>query len=65
MIDFGLAESTDKKELLLPYCGCPFTAAPEVFSTNNEPQTPKFDIFSAGIVFYILLTNENLINKSA
>ena len=50
--DFGLSESCDKEILYLNQCGTPGYVAPEIL--KNEPYGVKVDIFSAGIILYIL-----------
>ena len=52
LADFGLAEYTQKKELLFTKCGTPGYVAPEVLA--NYTYGTKSDIFSLGIILYIL-----------
>ena len=52
LADFGLAEFVDKKEFLFRRCGTPGYVAPEIL--NDQPYDTKCDIFSAGVILYIL-----------
>lgn len=60
VIDFGLASSTElsAKEVLFKRCGTPGFVAPEVLlykdATIEEFYNEKCDIFSVGVIFYIL-----------
>ncbi len=51
MVDFGLATKYKGTQLKLK-CGSPGYVAPEML--NNEGYDTKADIFSAGIILYIL-----------
>lgn len=62
LVDFGLATVYDIPEYLFKRCGTPGFVAPEVInapSKTNIHYTPKCDVFSAGIIFYILLTERS------
>ena len=62
LIDFGLATSCDLPEYLFKRCGTPGFVAPEVINASSSEKisyTPKCDVFSAGIIFYLLLTNKS------
>ncbi len=62
LVDFGLATIYDIEEYLFKRCGTPGFVAPEVInapSKVNIHYTPKCDVFSAGIIFYILLTERS------
>lgn len=62
IVDFGLATIYDIPEYLFKRCGTPGFVAPEVInapSNENIHYTPKCDIFSAGVIFYILLTDKS------
>ena len=59
LVDFGLATVYDIPEYLFKRCGTPGFVAPEVInapSRTNIHYNPKCDVFSAGVIFYILLT---------
>lgn len=58
LVDFGLATKFDIPEYLFKRCGTPGFVAPEVInapSNENIHYDPKCDVFSAGIIFYILI----------
>lgn len=62
IVDFGLATVYDIPEYLFKRCGTPGFVAPEVInapSKLNIHYTPKCDVFSAGIIFYILVTDKS------
>ena len=62
LVDFGLATQCDIPEYLFKRCGTPGFVAPEVInapSNENIHYTPKCDVFSAGVIFYILLTERS------
>lgn len=62
LVDFGLATVYDIPEYLFKRCGTPGFVAPEVInapSNENIHYTPKCDVFSAGVIFYILLTEKS------
>lgn len=62
LVDFGLATVYDVPEYLFKRCGTPGFVAPEVInapSNSNIHYTPKCDVFSAGIIFYILITEKS------
>jgi calcium-dependent protein kinase len=54
LADFGLAACASQGELLFIRCGTPGYVAPEIL--NNEKYDYKVDIFSAGVILYMLLT---------
>ncbi len=56
LIDFGFAEFSNKDEYLLKQCGSPGYFAPEILLKHSYNE--KCDIFSAGIVLYILITGD-------
>jgi calcium/calmodulin-dependent protein kinase I len=56
IIDFGLGTFVDVKEYLFKRCGTPGFVAPEVILYGkHQKYDVKADIFSAGVIFYILL----------
>lgn len=62
IIDFGLATKIDEEEYLFKRCGTPGYVAPEIInapSNENIHYTTKCDVFSAGIILYILLTGKS------
>ena len=62
LVDFGLATQYDIEEYLYKRCGTPGFVAPEVInapSNQNIHYDPKCDVFSAGVIFYILLTEKS------
>ena len=59
IVDFGLATQADVEDYLFKRCGTPGFVAPEIISANANDKvkfSPKCDIFSAGVIFYILVT---------
>lgn len=50
--DFGLAENQNKAELISRRCGTPGYVAPEVLF--NKKYTTKCDIFSLGVLLYVM-----------
>lgn len=62
VVDFGLATRYDAKEYLFKRCGTPGFVAPEVInapSNENIHYDAKCDVFSAGIIFFLLLTGKS------
>jgi serine/threonine protein kinase len=54
--DFGMAAFVSDDNLVRGRCGTPGYVAPEILSTNkNEGYRNTVDVFSAGVVMYILL----------
>jgi calcium-dependent protein kinase len=56
IIDFGTARKFTKGKKLRQVIGTPFYMAPEIF--NDKKYNEKADIWSIGIVMYILLTGK-------
>lgn len=54
--DFGLSSKFFSHSKLYMKCGSPGYVAPEIL--NEEGYNSKADIFSAGIIMYILLTGK-------
>ena len=54
--DFGLATLINENEILYKRCGTPGFIAPEIISYKDggKMYNEKCDIFSAGVIFYIL-----------
>jgi len=53
LTDFGFATAFDPRNKLTATCGTPEYVAPEVL--NEQPYDTKVDVWSAGVVIYILL----------
>jgi calcium-dependent protein kinase len=61
IVDFGLATHADLEKYLFFRCGTPGYVAPEIIAlAENKHIEPKCDIFSAGVIFHILLTRKAL-----
>ena len=55
IIDFGLGTFIDQETYLYKRCGTPGYVAPEVIMKGNQQEyDERCDIFSAGVIFYIL-----------
>lgn len=57
IVDFGLGSFIDVDEYIFKRCGTPGFVAPEIAnasSNSNIKFDAKCDVFSAGIIFYIL-----------
>ena len=55
IIDFGLAEYVANKEYIFNRCGTPGFVAPEIIVLKpGERYNEKCDVFSVGVIFYIL-----------
>jgi serine/threonine protein kinase len=62
IVDFGLSTVCDIPEYLFKRCGTPGYVAPEVInapSNVNIHYGPKCDVFSVGVIFYIMLTQRS------
>jgi serine/threonine protein kinase len=61
IVDFGLAAVSDDEPYIFYRCGTPGFIAPEIIGMqSNERIDVVCDIFSAGVIFHILLTNKYL-----
>ncbi|CAD8111067.1 unnamed protein product [Paramecium sonneborni] len=60
--DFGLSVKVDSYPYLYPKCGTPGFVAPEIVNMIDKTQSysTACDIFSAGVIFHILLLGEGL-----
>lgn len=64
--DFGLAVVVEEETYLFYRCGTPGYVAPEVIRMReNKAARVASDIFSAGVIFHILLTNSYLFPASS
>ena len=59
LVDFGLSSFTDihPNEVLFKRCGTPGFVAPEILSFKDNQEgiyDEKCDVFSAGVIFYLL-----------
>ncbi|CAD8144345.1 unnamed protein product [Paramecium octaurelia] len=62
IVDFGLATYTTLKKFKYPKCGTPGYVAPEIANLTDKDATysSKCDIFSAGALFFKLLTGRDV-----
>ena len=62
IIDFGLAERIEAKKFFYAHVGTPGYVAPEILAVESEDHTysEKCDIFSAGVIFHMLLTGKQV-----
>ncbi|CAD8068401.1 unnamed protein product [Paramecium primaurelia] len=63
--DFGLAQSVGSHPYTYPKCGTPGFVAPEILEQDSDlaRYTVSCDIFSAGVILYVLLVGEPLFEK--
>ena len=65
IVDFGLATNVDVEKYLFFRCGTPGYVAPEIIELNESRHIePECDIFSAGVIFHILLTRKAVFEGS-
>jgi serine/threonine protein kinase len=60
--DLGLATWADEEEYLFVRCGTPGYVAPEIINIKNlkTKSDPICDVFSAGLIFHILLMGKSV-----
>lgn len=62
IVDFGLSTFAEVDDYLFKRCGTPGYVAPEVINADKEDKNLRFssksDVFSAGIIFYFMLTGK-------
>ncbi|CAD8120458.1 unnamed protein product [Paramecium sonneborni] len=63
LIDFGLA-TKQGSPLCIQKCGTPGYIAPEIIYSQKPQYNNKCDIFSLGVVFYKLITSQDLFQQS-
>lgn len=60
LVDFGLATFANDDPYIFPKCGTPGFVAPEI--ANLSDKSSRYDVvcdmFSVGVIFHILLTQE-------
>jgi len=61
IIDFGLSSTFTPGEILLKRVGSPYTMAPELIACSY---TSKVDLWSIGVITYIVLTNRSPFNQT-
>lgn len=62
LVDFGLSSFCEENPYLFSRCGTPGFVAPEIINSSSSkhvPFQPKVDVFSAGIIFYIMLVGKS------
>jgi serine/threonine protein kinase len=68
IVDFGLAAGFTETNLIYKRCGTPGYIAPEVIAAKNVEQhyeiPRKSDIFSIGVIMYVLCAGSNPFEKS-
>ena len=61
IIDFGLSYIKGEKKMLFEICGTPGYIAPEIINLKKKRMyDEKCDIYSLGIILYMLLTGESV-----
>ena len=56
IVDLGFATFESDYDKLFKWCGTPGYVAPEIL--NDHPYGCKVDVYSCGIIFYIILTGK-------
>jgi len=65
IIDFGLASLINEEKYLYQRCGTPGFVAPEIIKLKDGKRyNEKCDIFSVGVIFYILLIGKQPFKSS-
>lgn len=65
IVDFGLATNVDIEKYLFFRCGTPGYVAPEIIELSQSKHIePECDIFSAGVMFHILLVRKAVFEGS-
>jgi serine/threonine protein kinase len=65
LIDYGLASFISEPEFLYKRCGTPGFVAPEIIKLKNKQRyDEKCDIYSIGVIFYILLIGKQPFKSS-
>ena len=59
IIDFGLASFINVDSYLYRRCGTPGYVAPEILVLEDTKYDEKCDIFSAGVIFFMLMTGRS------
>lgn len=57
LVDFGLGSKVDLEDYMFKRCGTPGFVAPEIINSSSTVFTkfsPKCDVYSAGLIFYLL-----------
>lgn len=57
LVDFGFMTRAKEYNGLFTRCGTPGYVAPEVLA--DKPYTTKIDVFSTGLLFFLLITKQN------
>jgi serine/threonine protein kinase len=63
LVDFGFMTRESEFNLLFTRCGTPGYVAPEVL--EDKHYNSKIDVYSVGLVFYLLLTKTNPFNHKS
>lgn len=61
IVDFGLAAYVESEDYIFYRCGTPGYVAPEITTlAKGQKASPVCDVFSAGVIFHILLVKKPL-----